>query len=382
MRTSAKTRGVSLLEALVAIAVMAIGAVAVVGMQAGLRLGGDVAKQRLIATRLAQEVFDRSRGFLSLNATGGLDWTDLVTSASTITPADSNATFTRTVTVVDSGGPGTDLPASKTMHVRVTWTDRSNQEQAIDMNTVIAGIHPELAGTLGVPQYASPFLRPGGRHPAIPPAAINDGTTSRFTPPGSTDVWVFNNVTGAIVQVCPVSGPCADVIGKLLSGFIRFATGTTQPTGTDSESPGSAVLSTVQVTMAGLVPAIGADCFGEFASLHIAYFCLIRTSTGTPNWSGKVQLTGIPISTSMADNTASNYKVCRYTRFRSNTLTVPADLKNTQGPLAYVGVDGPLTNQNFLVIRAGSAGVAFACPDDNTATTRVNGSTWQHQPET
>jgi Tfp pilus assembly protein PilV len=382
MSTLVRSRGISLLEALVAIAVMAIGAVAVVGMQAGLRLGGDVAKQRLIATRLAQEVLDRARGFESLTATGSLDWTDLVTDTATLTPADSNATFTRTVTVVDSGGAGTDLPRSKTLHVRVTWTDRSNQDQAVDMNTLISGVHPELAGTLGVPQYASPFLRPQGRHPAIPPVAINDGPTSRFVPPGASDTWVFNNATGAIVQICPVSGPCVDVIGKLLSGFIRFATGTAQPTAVDSEAPSSPPLSTVEVTMDNLVPALGADCYEEFAATHVAYFCLIRTSTGTPNWGGKVQLAGLALSSSMADNDPSRFKVCRYTTVRNNTATVPTDLKNTQGPLTYVGVQDPLTNQNFLVIRAGASGVAFTCPNDDTATTRVNGSTWQHQPET
>jgi hypothetical protein len=64
-------------------------------------------------------------------------------------------------------------------------------------------------------------------------------------------------------------------------------------------------------------------------------------------------------------------------------------MRNADHPLDYgapapdtskLGVVGALTNQNFLVIRAGFGGVAFECPGDDAGTPYVNGNTWHHQP--
>ena len=60
-RTHASTRGVTLIEALVALAVMSFGMLAVVGVQATLRVNGDVAKQRAEAVRIGQEAVERLR---------------------------------------------------------------------------------------------------------------------------------------------------------------------------------------------------------------------------------------------------------------------------------------------------------------------------------
>ena len=49
------SRGVSLIEALVALAVMAFGLLGVVGMQSTLRVNADVSRQRAEAVRMAQE---------------------------------------------------------------------------------------------------------------------------------------------------------------------------------------------------------------------------------------------------------------------------------------------------------------------------------------
>ena len=75
-------RGLSLVEALVALAVMAFGMMAYVGIHSGLRLNGDVAKQRAEAVRLAQEAIERWRAF-SLMSTdpGETDYADIVTTA-------------------------------------------------------------------------------------------------------------------------------------------------------------------------------------------------------------------------------------------------------------------------------------------------------------
>lgn len=381
MNRSTHERGVSLLEALVAMAVMAVGAVAVVGLQATLRTNGDLAKQRSEAMRLAQEPIESFRGFQSLDPMpGAVDWGD-IQAVNTAGIVGSSATFTRDVAVVERGGNDDD-PLSKTVHVRVTWQDRSGQDQAVTLNTLIAGVHPELAGTLSINHDNSPMRAPGGRHPAIPRNAVDQGDgTSRFSPPGAgTEVWVFSNTTGLITQLCSDADTCSDIRGMLLSGFVRFSTGMAQPTPAQAESPTSAALP-VAVTLNQTSPYNTAvNCFEEFAATSVAYFCLVQVNIVTSAWSGTAEIGGINIADDIDDDHDDRFKVCRYTTVRSNAAVVPANLKNIDHPLHYVAVDASLTNQNYLVIRAGDDDDAHVCPNDNAATPNLNGATWHHQP--
>ncbi len=60
-RRHPRQRGISLIEAVVALAVMAFGMLAFVGLQSSLRFNGDVAKQRAEAVRIAQEAIEQWR---------------------------------------------------------------------------------------------------------------------------------------------------------------------------------------------------------------------------------------------------------------------------------------------------------------------------------
>lgn len=381
MIRSARQRGVSLLEALVAMAVMAVGAVAVVGLQATLRSNGDIAKQRSEAMRLAQEQLEQWRGFQSLSTTAGVvDWSDLqsFTEAGIV---GANATYTRDV-VVTSRGALDDDPLSKTVHVTVSWQDRTGQDQSLVLNTMIAGVHPELGGTLSVDMRNAATRSPGGRHPAIPRMAIDQGDgTSRFNPPGSgTVLWVFNNTTGLVVKVCSDAATCSDIRAMLLSGFVRFSTGLTQPTAANAVAPASPPLPIAVIVNQEAPYSTAVDCFEQFDATSVAYFCLLQVNIVTTKWTGTTEIAGITLAGAIAGAQDNRYKVCRYTTVRSNTAVVPADLKNIDHPLRYVDVDQSLTNQNYLVIRAGDGTTAFACPDDDPATTKVNSATWHHQP--
>jgi len=128
----------------------------------------------------------------------------------------------------------------------------------------------------------------------------------------------------------------------------------------------------------------------------VAYYCAVFTdTTTTPNyvWSGRAILAALPLSTppvgmgslatSVSDNSAAAYRVCRYTT-RQNHEAVGSGappMRNRDHPLVYVNVNENLVNQNFLIIRSGD-GVsdAFDCPDDDPSTPLVNGRTWHHQP--
>ena len=388
MRSTRIQRGVSLLEALVAMAVMAVGAVAVVGLQSTLRLNGDVAKQRAEAVRLAQETLETWRGFSTFAATvGATDWADI----DTVAPADitgANATYSREITVVSAGATD-DNPLSKTVHVKVSWLDRAGQSQRVDLNSAISGIHPELGGTLSLPVGNSLLRNPGGRHPVVPRGALDQsgGGSSVFTPPGSgTLAWVFNNTSGLVTQVCTnvadLANTCTDVKGMLLSGFVRFSTGLSQPTVAQAEAPSSPVLSTLAVTVDQDVPySTTVDCFEEFSTTAVAYFCLLQVNLVDTTWTGTTRIVGIDLVNDVDDDDDDEYKVCRYTTVRDNTKVVPTHLKNIDHPLRYVAVNESLSNQNFLVIRAGDDSNAFVCPDDDTSTPNVNTATWYHQPD-
>ncbi|WP_119354744.1 type IV pilus modification PilV family protein [Azohydromonas sediminis] len=373
--------GISLVEALVALAVMAFGLVAYVGVQSALRANGDIARQRAEATRIAQEAIESWRAFTAMHADP--DHPEFVTYDSVATqPSDTveglNATYTVARFVLD------DAPLNaKTLVVEVDWRDRNDEPQRVRLATAIAAVPPELAGTLSVRGAGNPGRLPAGRHPAIPLDAVPiEGGRSRLQfeqPDGGTVALVFNDLTGAITTVCSPASVCTAVDALLLAGHVRYATTTTAPTAADAEAPPSPVDPLVGVTLQRTAPsARTVTCFVQRRTTDLRYLCAVPVATegdGALRWSGRSQLTGLPLAVDRDDASAAHYRVCRYTTQRSHEA-----LPNDQHPLDYTDVTVPLANQNFLVIRAGDGTLAFDCPDDDPATEFVNGRTWHHQP--
>ncbi len=208
MRTTHKfSRGVSLVEAMVALAVMAFGMLAVVGVQSTLRLNADIAKQRTEATRIAQQKLDEWRSFTVIDTVppaGQTAWTAIADDVSTV--PGSNATYEvrrEVVTSVD--------PPAKVIRVTVSWSDRAavdanDKNQRVTLASSIAAAAPGLSGTLAVrPGTAAvgPVRRPFKRHPSIPVQARDLGTSSAFIVPSLPYIAiVFNNVSGTVTGVC------------------------------------------------------------------------------------------------------------------------------------------------------------------------------------
>jgi len=403
-----KSRGVSLIEAVVALAVMGFGMLGVAAMQGTLRHNSDVARQRAEAARLGSEAIEALRSYSVVNAAAGkISYADIVSGVAAPqlnlpgTVTGTNATYTRTVQVFDNTAQN-----RKTVQVLVTWVDRSNTQQEVRLSTEIERSPPELAAALIVPGTGTVTQKPGGRHPTIPPQAVlnTDGTSSFSPPGGGSVVWVFNNGTGVIEKVC--NPGCVVGTGRLLAGYINFATLPVQPTWADSESPTEDALPAFTATppTAGIAisqtapasPPSSPQCFYEqlpgspLPAKVIAYYCAIFVNTSTSPgfvWSGQSTLNGLSLATSIGDSSATAFKVCRYTTLygsaANSTLVgtgTPA-LTNDDHPFTYDKVDRNLVNQNFLVIRAGDGITPYGCPDDNTSTL-VNGRTWHHQPAT
>ena len=396
-RHTSNQAGVSLIEALVALVVMAFGVLGVAGLQATMRQNADISKQRSEAVRIAQESIEDGRAFTVLatppppaSGPAARAYEDVNTAvASNVIGYTTNTSYTIARTVVNSASP-----PIKTLVVDVAWADRTGQTQHVLLNSSIAGIAPELAGSLGIPANGTPTRQPRGRSVDIPVAAVDQpgSGTSVFTPPGAPTVrWIFNNLTGIITSICNPAEECTDHSAFLLSGYVRFATGAAQPTSMDAENPPSGAFALdVQVNLTS--PSVQAvACFEQTQPGYVAYYCAVPITNAAPHqWSGQSVLVTSPgqlIASLSADKAADQYKVCRYTPGRSedaNSDGVADGDKPLSGnighPLVYRNVLAPLSNQNFLVIRAGDGATSFACPGDDASTPFVNGNTWPHQP--
>lgn len=379
--------GIALIEALVALAVMAFGMLAVAGVQVTLRQNADIAKQRSEAVRLAQAEIERWRAFTSIaGAAGTVTYLNLVTDTLAAV-SGSNAQFTVARSV--------DEPANlayKMLRVDVSWVDRNGQAQNVRLSTAIHRVAPELAGTVSVLGGASGL---GYLNPAIPPGStLLTPTTSGFRPPqggvGDAVAWVFNNTTG-LITVCTTNAlttatlapgnirDCSAGKSQLLSGYISFATGPAAPTAAEAEVPPSASLAVTMQVLRTLPAALAVSCFTEQFPLYVSYYCAVPVSVDL-RWSGRSVVGGLASLTGTDEPlsfSAAELRVCRYTRYQDNRTVASGTITNAEHPLDYAGVNGPLANQNFLIIRAGDGASAFACTADNPATL-VDTTTWRH----
>lgn len=424
--TRATQRGVSLIEAIVAMAVMAFGMIGIVGLQSTLRQNADVAKQRSEAVRIAEEAIEQWRAFSIMGATAGATsgYASIQTPTDQVIAADATNKFNTTFTLQRTVG---NLAGLKSLRAQVSWVDRTGQAQSIVLDSIIAAADPALSGRLTMDSSAGgAALPPQGRHAAIPVVAKDLGNgKSGFKPPapGGDVVWVFDNLSGVIVGVCntittgQASLTAADVSscsnnanGLPLSGFVRFATdnppnGNTKHSAAVAENPPNTArnLAVVLTLSSTGHPSPDHVCYSDApaqpsSQTDVAYHCAILFNAGAPLvWSGISMLTPLAfplvigdvpwhIAANAADASALRHRVCRYTPAASDADPVA----NHQHPRQYANVKAtePLTNQNFLVIRAGNdsggGGTPFICPTDGAADPAhgdfVNSNTLAHQP--
>lgn len=416
--------GVSLIEALVALAVMAFGMLSLVGVQATLRLNSDLAKQRTEAIRIATEELENLRLFTTLNPVNGqavASWSEIATrSVAAYVQAGNvgNTSYRVERTVVTDP---TALINLKTVSVKVLWTDRTNVAQSISAQTVLTGLEPGLSALLSIPSSRSAINLVQNRDASIPSEAVNlnDGGDghSAFKPlASSTVVWRFNNVTGAIDQRCigvaaaqaaitaaDLAGAvCQSINARLLAGVVQFDL-TAAP---DPETPaGPTTLPLSSNTPLMFVndqylasrQGAAAECFSNSPATAaaaatpsskgyaITYYCLVYPGASS-GWGGRLNLvlaSAFPNNDTLPGNLpTSAYKSCRYSTSSSGntdnadhptTYCVDARLSSAV-PCSGQRVANNLTNQNFLVIAA-----TQTCPAPVPAANAVNYKTFVHQ---
>jgi type IV pilus modification protein PilV len=294
-----RQRGFTLIEALVALLVMAFGMLAIAGMQATLSRASEVAKQRSEAVRLAQMKIEQLRSFEQITADAGkVDYaSDVVSGNDTFSPTvgayATNTSFDRVWTVTRDGvnAPAADgSDPQKWVSVVVTWNDRTGQQQRVQLTTVISRADPVNLGTLYTGSNITEPLKPKGRNIDIPyPAVSLPGDKSAFKPPPSTNNYVFDNVSGDVLGFCtdaaiadavnngtaisftgtPTTG-CTVQPAYVLSGYIRFLNSV--PPDNNELNYDSAITNpttaTKALTASIVFPTVGsgtpaADCFAQ-----------------------------------------------------------------------------------------------------------------------
>lgn len=383
-------RGISLIEALVAMAVMAFGMLGVVGLQATLRSNADLSKQRSEATRIAQEEIERWRNFSLLDTPAGGPTASrrAFADVAPFGPVNTTAyTSTTTNTTYSVSGAASAAGQHRTLTTSVSWQDRTGATQTVRLISGLTKVAPELGATAVAPSSGFAGIRDIGRQRGIPPQAKNFGDgTSGFRPPqavSGTVAWLFNNTTG-VFTICTTTVTnnillvrtdlvsCGTTPYQLISGLIRFDT-VSAPTPSSVLDPTTSLVNPLSIRAqvqqsAPLALAGNVACFHDFASNYVEFFCPVQVEPITLanpqglRWSGTLRIdpttmTSPAISGSVGDSNNGNRKVCRY-----------------RAAATYASVTVPLADQNLLVIRAGNGASAYGCP------TSATGPTWPHQP--
>jgi len=413
-----RQRGTTLVEALVALLVLAFGIAAVGRLHTQLRLHGDVARQRAEAVRLGQEDIESMRAFPIAAASAGVQaWADIASAARTIDATsglalDTRYALTRTV--------GPDAAGSAThATVTVSWADRSGASQRIALKAIVAGQDPLHAAALAMPPAGRPVRGAYGRSSRTPLASrdLGDGR-SAYKPSSSAGIVLLFDTSARVVGRCSGVAAANAVLtasdltgcdanaGQLLAGVVRFALGPAPDPADAHDAPldlsiavavsgGSYPLApactsearkTVRITDATgaheigvpvtATPAdVGVAGWDDTGDRYVAYACIVYPRADGA-WSGRS--TVIPSGWTVGSG-AGDRRVCRYAADLDGSGSVDA---NEEHPSSYADVRGPLTNQNFLVVAgdrscpaasamhvAGAAGDVF-----------VDASTVSHQP--
>jgi type IV pilus modification protein PilV len=364
-------RGFTLLEALVALLVVAFGMLGIVKMQSVISGSADVAKQRSEAVRLGQEKMECLRSFSQIasaaattaNCNGTLNvlsWNGLGSAtdpANPLTSSYSNTSYSRNWSL--TGAPSDPLRA---LTVTVQWTDRAEQAQSVTLTSVIAKADPLKEGMLGFPLPANSNLkRPKDRNLNIPVPATQLGDGKSVYQIGSALAVVFSNESGSVIQKCNTvvtvsnyesgTAGCTSYDAYIVAGYVtaESAAALAVPTGINTASltgwdTGGAISCTYSTAVD--------QSTGATLSDSKYYLCVIPVVAGSA-WSGTIRLAGLTSST--AGNNSSRWLACRFQY--ANNANLSDNARNVQ---PYATVRESLDNQNYYVV-AGSS-----CPSVTT----------------
>ena len=341
--------GVSLFEALIAMAIVSGALVSLLAMQTSLSRSADVAKQRGEAVRLAQQQIESMRSFTAMVGTPGqLAWTDLAAGTDSIT---TNTAFTRSWTV--GGAVGDSL---REVAVTLAWQDRAGENHSMTLQSVISKTDPADVGALGFPLPANTTLkRPKNRNLNIPVPARDLGGGRSVYQLSPNFAVVFDNDSGFVVRKCDgevtasnVDSVCVAYDALILAGYISKTSGSF-PSGLGINTAGLSGLDNSRAVECSVTDAVNQGTNVAIAGFKF-YLCILPITTGA-TWSGTARLSGMAVGT--------GYLVCRFQYGAVSGLS--ANSRNVQ---PYAAVGDSLDSQSYVITTSSS------CPTvDGLATT-------------
>lgn len=308
--------GSTLIEALIACAVVAVGALSIVAAQLALHRNAKLSQQRADALRVAQQALERLR-----------TQPDAMLDTTADAAAGAGLTLERTVATVVA--PGATQAAFK-----VQWQQRGEGAHALTLSGIVSTIDPALSGRLSL---ASPdaAAHPRGRALSIPAQAIDLGDGhSAWQAAGAR--WVFDNGSGMVVQICTAGGADAPVAAPPTQCVATRALVLQGHVGYSGAKPGAFGLQLSQTDAR-------ADCRLEMGDRDTSFVCMVTPPEGRARWSGRLDV--VPQGWTLG-HAAGTFRLCRYSADRDHDGRV----RNAEHPLDYRDVDTPLMHQNFLLV--------------------------------
>lgn len=137
-----KSRGISLLETLITMAVLSFGLVAMVKMQTYLIGHSSLAKQHAEAITLAQKQIEELRDFQQITSANAIKaYNDITDGAQNISISSTDFAMNWTVTTNTN-------PDHKIVAVTINWTDHHNDNQNVTLTSIISKMDPAAEGVV------------------------------------------------------------------------------------------------------------------------------------------------------------------------------------------------------------------------------------------
>lgn len=396
--------GVSLVEALVALAVMSFGMLALIGVQSTMRINTDLSRQTTEATRIASEDLESLRLFVDVRALQNQpvpSWDDLADRAADVQlPGNTgNVSFSLARTLVmfpqrpeRMAQLAITASQAKIAQTTVTWTDRTETLRTVRLQGVVAAAAPVLSGMVSLPAKADAPSRRYNRHPTIPATArdLGDGR-SQFQPSATSfATWFFNNSTG-LVTSCPSADSLPEncKVGQLLAGTVQFdlldgPADSLNPRGVGDRTVELAYRNSATGSLDRTKPLLISDRYGLPNDEPYMQCFVTQPLYGTPRsaidyacvmfrldssgWGGKVDpavsLVGLKVcryTEALTDFTLNPKHPRTYCKVASNTCATNNRVRTN------------LNHQNFLVVAASSD-----CPSSIQNGIALRGNTLPH----
>jgi hypothetical protein len=307
MKRTRLSRGASLVEGLIALAVLSAGTLGLTRLQAETRRSVELEVQREQALQLARHDLESWRAGLPADVApppygiqrGGMDDT------------------------VAHGVAWTT--------VSVRWLDAASAPHRVVLASASSRLAPALSGALLLRRPDDGRVL--GRAPAVPLLAHDrrDGS-SLWRPAAALPLaFVVDNASARVVARCSGvdAADCTAIDGLLLSGWIRVSLAVPPDPVRPDDTPLPLAVA-LQLTQGALVAP---GCITERRDGALAYHCIVAPEQGA--WSGRSEV--------VADTTPEPVRVCRYVGAGGE--------RNEDHPDRYDHVDRALMQQNFLVIR-------------------------------